>query len=72
MAHVDSPNWHNKSFSDLEDEDFIWGVSCVASKRMGLHCSAQVDEYPLFNRLVYVALNNTQSEYPLVAHVMDD
>jgi hypothetical protein len=64
MACVDGPNWHNKSFSDLEDEDFLWGVSCVASKRMGLCCGAQVDEYPLFNRLVYMALNDAQSEYP--------
>jgi hypothetical protein len=72
MAHVDGPNWHNKSFSDLEDEDFLWGVSCIAGKRMGLCQGAQVDEYPLFNQLVYMVLNNTQSEYPLVAHVMDD
>jgi hypothetical protein len=64
MARVDGPNWHNKSFHDLEDKDFIWGMSCVASKRMGLHCGAHVDEYPLFNRLVYMALNNAQSEYP--------
>ena len=66
MAWVDGPNWHNKSFSDLEDEDFIWGVACVAVKRMGLRQGAQVDEYPLFNQLVYMALNDTQSEYLLV------
>src|SRR5579872_287418 len=71
MAHVDGPNWHNESFSDLEDEDFIWGVSCIASKHMGLWRGAQVDEYPLFNRLVYMALNDAQSEYPLVALMMD-
>src|SRR5579872_5005865 len=64
MDQVDGPNWHNKSFHDLEDEDFIWGASCVASKRMGLHHGAQVDEYPLFNRLVYMALNDALSEYP--------
>ena len=66
MSQVDGPNWHNKSFSDLEDEDFIWGMSCIASKCMGLQCGAQVDEYPLFNRLVYMALNDAQSEYPYV------
>src|SRR5579872_3604475 len=63
MARVDGPNWHNKSFSDLEDEDFIWGVSMIASKRMGLRCGAQVDEYPLFNQLMYMALNDAMSEY---------
>src|SRR5579872_2596325 len=57
MARVDGPNWHNESFHDLEDKDFIWGVSCMATKRMGLRRGAQVDEYPLFNRLVYMALN---------------
>src|SRR5579872_2340685 len=66
MSRVDGPNWHNKSFSDLEDKDFIWGVACVAGKRMGLRRGAQVDKYPLFNRLVYMALNDAQSEYPLV------
>src|SRR5579872_4756280 len=65
MARVDGPNWHNESFHSLEDEDFLWGVSCVASKRMGLCQGAQVDEYPLFNWLVYMALNNSQSEYPV-------
>ena len=65
MARVDGPNCHNKSFSDLEDEDFIRGVLMVASKQMGLRQGAQVDEYPLFNRLVYMALNDTQSEYHL-------
>src|SRR5579872_2490307 len=63
MARVDGLNWHNESFSDLEDEDFLWGVAMVAGKWMGLCQGAQVDEYPLFNRLVYMALNNAQSEY---------
>src|SRR5579872_2773086 len=66
MARVDGLNWHNESFSNLEDKDFIWGVSCVAAKRMGLRRGAQVDEYHLFNRLVYMALNDAQSEYPLI------
>ena len=35
----------------------------VAGKRMGLRWGAQVDKYLLFNRLVYMALNNAQSEY---------
>src|SRR5579872_255326 len=54
MARVDGPNWHAESFSDLEDEDFIWGAAMVASKRMGLRRGAQVDEYPMFNHLVYM------------------
>ena len=49
MARVNGPNWHNESFSDLEDKDFLWGVAMVAGKRMGLRWGAQVDEYPLFN-----------------------
>ena len=72
MACVDGPNWHQESFADLEDEDFIWGAACVASKRMGLHWGAQVDEYPLFNQLVYMALNNAQSEYPLISLMTND
>ena len=62
MARVDGPDWHKESFSDLEDEDFIWGAAMVASKRMGLRRGAPVDEYPLFNRLMYMALNDAQSE----------
>jgi hypothetical protein len=63
MAHVNGPDWHLESFLDLEDKDFIFGVACVASKRMGLHSGAQVDKYPLLSWLMYMALNNTQSEY---------
>jgi hypothetical protein len=63
MAHVNGSNWHQESFVDLEDEDFIWGAACVASKRMGLWHGAQVDEYPMFNRLMYMALNDAQGEY---------
>ena len=63
MACVDGLDWHNKSFTDLEDKDFVCRVACIASKRMGLHCGAQVDKYPIFNRLMYMALNDAQSEY---------
>ena len=68
MAHVEASNWHNELFSDLEDEDFIFGVACVTSKRMGLRRGAQVGEYPLFNCLMYMALNDAQSEYPQLSH----
>ena len=44
MACVDGPNWHQELFADLEDEDFLWGTACVASKRMGLCWGAQVDK----------------------------